>query len=145
MTIKWNWGTKIFLVYTGFVVFMLTMVYMCIRQQYDLVSDDYYAQELKYQDVIDGKNNAKLLRTGLTVGAIADTVFVKLPLDQISGGGEIQFYRPDNASFDYKVQFVNNATIAIPSSKLKAGTYKVKATWASDGKPYYNEVSYLVK
>jgi len=145
MTIKWNWGTKIFLVYTGFVVFMLIFVFLCTRQQFDLVSSDYYAQELKYQEVIDGKNNANLLSTGMTMSAANDSIFVHLPVEEVHGGGEIFFYRPDNASLDLKVTFVNNATIAIPVSKLSSGTYKVKATWTNDGKPYFHEISYTVQ
>jgi hypothetical protein len=145
MTIKWNWGTKIFLVYAGFVVFMLVFVFLCTRQQFDLVSSDYYAQELKYQDVIDGKNNANLLSKGMTLSAANDSVFVHLPVAEVHGGGEIFFYRPDNASLDLKVPFVNNANVAIPAAKLAAGTYTVKATWTNDGKSYFHEVSYTVQ
>jgi hypothetical protein len=145
MTIKWNWGTKIFLVYSGFVVFMLVFVFLCTRQQFDLVAPDYYAQELKYQDVIDGKNNANLLAKGISLSASNDTILVHLPVEELRGGGEIYFYRPDNASLDFKMKFVNNAIIAIPTSKLAKGTYNVKATWTNDSKPYFHELTYTVQ
>jgi hypothetical protein len=145
MTIKWNWGTKIFLVYTGFVVFMLVFVFLCTRQQFDLVSADYYDQELKYQQVIDGKNNANMLSEKLSISTANDTVFVKLPAEIVNGEGEIFFYRPDNASLDLRVSFKNNSIVAIPSGKLTAGTYKVKATWKNDGRPYFHEISYAVQ
>ena len=142
MTIKWNWGTKIFLVYTGFVVFMLGMVYLCTRQNYDLVSTDYYAQELKYQQVIDGKNNANQLGKAMTIAATANGVAVQLPVAAVEGEGELHFYRPDNASYDFKVPVKGDGLVNIPANQLKTGKYTVKARYQYAGKPYYNEVIY---
>ncbi len=56
---RMNWGVRITILYSSFVLFMSTMVYMCTRQHFDLVAPDYYAQELQYQKVIDGTNNTK--------------------------------------------------------------------------------------
>ncbi|HSC53145.1 MAG TPA: FixH family protein [Phnomibacter sp.] len=145
MTIKWNWGTKIFLVYGIFVVAMLTLVYMCTRQQLDLVSTDYYAQELKFQQVIDGRKNATELNGEFTLQATHDSLIVQLPTDAVAGKGEIFFYRPDNASFDVTIPFENTTTIAIPSSQIKTGTYKVKASWKHNDKPFYQEKMFTVQ
>ena len=53
-----TWGTKLLLVFTAFALLMSTLVYMCMKQKFELVSKDYYKDELRYQDKIDGMNNA---------------------------------------------------------------------------------------
>lgn len=144
MTIKWNWGTKIFLVYVGFVVFMLTMVYLCTIQHFDLVSSDYYAQELRYQEVIDGEQNLQALGKSVTISTAADAVTVTLPVSSFNGTGEVKFYRPDNAKFDVTMPMAANGTISVPRNKLAAGRYEVKTSWTNDGKPYYHQQAITV-
>ncbi|MGB1317661.1 MAG: FixH family protein, partial [Flavobacteriales bacterium] len=53
---NWGWGISIF--YGSFVVFMLGMVTLAFQQDFDLVADDYYEQEIAYQGRIDQMNNA---------------------------------------------------------------------------------------
>ncbi len=144
MTIKWNWGTGIALVYIGFVVFMLGMVYMCTQQDYDLVSSDYYEQELKFQKVIDGKENENLLGKATTVTLDATQVTVVIPMEKVDAEGSVTFYRPDNAKFDLTVPLLGKSSVTVPVEKLQSGLYKVKSAWQHNGKPYYNEQSLFV-
>ena len=58
---KFNWGYKIVLVYCVFVAGILYLVVQSSRQQMDLVTDDYYAQEIKYQEKIDQSKRASAL------------------------------------------------------------------------------------
>lgn len=50
---RWNWGKGIVLVYSLFVLGILYLVYQSKQQKLDLVYDDYYAQELMFQNQID--------------------------------------------------------------------------------------------
>jgi hypothetical protein len=143
MTIKWHWGTKIFLAYGLFVVFMLSMVYLCTQQHYDLVTPDYYAQELKYQEVIDGQKNLEASGKKVLINATQNLVTVQLPMDIAEGKAEFKFYRPDNASLDFSMAINEGNSVMVPASKFKTGVYKVKSTWMHDGKRYYDEQSYF--
>ena len=58
---KFNWGYKIVLVYSVFVAGILYLVVQSSRQQMDLVTDDYYAQEIRYQEKIDQSKRASAL------------------------------------------------------------------------------------
>lgn len=142
-TIKWNWGTKIFLTYGLFVVFMLGMVYLCTQQHFDLVTPDYYAQELKYQDVIDGQQNLRALGKPVSISQTGHLVAVALPVDRIDGEGEVKFYRPDNAALDMNISLQGQTTVMVPLAKLKKGLYKVKISWMDNGKRYYDEQSFF--
>ena len=56
-----NWGQKMMLVFLVFVGGMSYLVYRCVKTNYDLVSTDYYKEELSYQQVIDGESRANQL------------------------------------------------------------------------------------
>lgn len=140
-----NWGVRIIIMYSAFVLFMLFMVYKCTLQHYDLVSSDYYAQELKYQNVIDGHNNLQALNQKVIISNLGDKYDIQLP---VAGGnisnGEVFFYRPSNASGDLKIPVASN-NIQVTKSKLTEGLYKVKITWTAGGKAYYDEQSLIVR
>ena len=50
-----NWGYKILFVYIAFIAGILLMVFKSSTQKRDLVTADYYAKELKYQERIDAE------------------------------------------------------------------------------------------
>jgi hypothetical protein len=56
-----SWGYKILIVYILFIGMILGMVYVASRQTNEMQDDNYYAKELVYQSVIDGKNNLNAL------------------------------------------------------------------------------------
>ena len=140
-----NWGVRIVILYSSFVLFMSTMVYMCTRQHFDLVSPDYYAQELKYQQVIDGTNNTKDLNEAVSIDQSGSLVTIKLPTENAAiEKGEILFYRPSNSASDFTVVIKSNWT-EVSKEKMHAGLYKVKINWTAEGKHYYDEQSLVIK
>ena len=65
---KFNWGTGIVLAFIGFISFIMYFVVNMNTDKkldHDLVTEDYYKQELKYQNDIDKEKNAKTLTTNL--------------------------------------------------------------------------------
>jgi len=48
-----NWGNKLVLVFIVFGAFIGYLVYQAVNTKYDLVSKDYYKDELRYQEKID--------------------------------------------------------------------------------------------
>jgi hypothetical protein len=56
-----NWGYKILFVYAIFITGILFMVFKSATQKMDLVTPDYYAKELKYQEKIDESNRVNAL------------------------------------------------------------------------------------
>ena len=57
-----NWGNKIAIAYSSFVIFMVILVISCVKQNgIFLVSEDYYKQEIQYQDRIDNISNTRQL------------------------------------------------------------------------------------
>ena len=56
-----NWGYKILFGYVIFIAGILFMVLKSSTQKIDLVTADYYAKELKYQEKIDEGNRVSAL------------------------------------------------------------------------------------
>lgn len=60
-----NWGYKIIAVYAVFVVGIMYLVFRSTQEDQDLVANDYYEQELKYQQVIDATARANALSSSV--------------------------------------------------------------------------------
>lgn len=138
-----NWGTKIALLYIGFVLMIVFMVFKSNNEKVDLVSADYYAQELKFQDKIDGQKNTNTLSTPIECEAANKTVNIKFPSEFNSSktSGEIYFYRPSDASLDLntslKLDAQGNQEITNP--KFERGIYRMQIKASIEGKAYYFE------
>ncbi|MGR3808997.1 FixH family protein [Jiulongibacter sp. NS-SX5] len=137
-----NWGKKIALAYSGFVVFMVGLVYLCIQQKdIFLVTPDYYKEELAYQEKIDGMNNVAALSTELEFNYSDNGIVVKFPEECLESTGQLTLYRPSDAGKDVILPFklANNTTLPVSTSKLDRGLWKVKLDWTQNGKTYYTE------
>lgn len=140
-----SWGWKIVVLYSLFVIMTLFMVIFFMRQKVDLVADDYYKQEIEYQGQIDKITNAKLLKEPVGFEYLAESRIVKFnfPQDHSKEGvkGNIYFYRPSNADedkkFDIQTESTGEQKIAVGS--LSRGLWKLKISWTSGGKDFYDE------
>jgi len=139
---KISWGVKITILYLAFVLLIVTMVVASSRQHFDLVSNSYYADEIKYQNVIDaGKNQAQLSHPVL-IDKDLNAVELQLPseLDGKMVTGSVHFYSPVNAAWDKQFPLqVDNHRITISRSDLRKTRYTVKIDLEAEGRKYYQE------
>jgi hypothetical protein len=138
---KLNWGTSIAIFY---IIFAATMVGFVIKSRtYDnsLVTDDYYAKDLTYQQQYDKMANAKALDTDLTIGKVGSQVQFLFPKEVAQPSGEILFYRADDKTKDFTVQVSadSNGLQTVPVERLKTGRWTVKVDWQGGGKEFYKE------
>jgi len=137
-----NWGNRMLLVFALFACFIIFLVYKCINTKFDLVSKDYYKDELRYQEKIDGKLNAAEL-SNINVEQNSDTVVITLPKEQngMKVNGEVFFYCPTNSEKDKLFPLATDADgkQSIDKKLLSKAGYKVKITWDIDKKKFYSE------
>lgn len=139
-----NWGHKIGLVYVGFVVFMLTLVVLCIKQKdIFLVTENYYSDELAYETRIQKVRNANALGNDLQilVKNDVDSVNIDLTKKSIGSTGSVVFYRPSSEKMDFKIpmNLDYNGQQRIYTGKLADGLWTVKLEWENAGQEYYKE------
>lgn len=138
-----SWGIKITVLYSSFVILIVTMVGMATKQKIDLVSSDYYEQELKYQDKINRINRTEALEQGISWSVQKDKLILSVP-NQFKGKtitGKVYFFRPSDAGFDNTVEIPNDtlSNKEISTINMKKGMYKIQIDWKSDNNEYYNE------
>lgn len=137
-----NFGSKITVLYLSFVGLILTLVFMCFGQKVELVSKDYYAQELKFQDKIDAINNEKGLSGSINHALSGKKIVLTIDSTLLSNDfeGTINFFRPSDSSKDLKVKMnFKGLEQIIDGTELIHGAYKMQLTWVSNKKNYFKE------
>jgi hypothetical protein len=137
-----NWGTRIVIMYVGFVALIITLVVVSMRQQVDLVTPDYYAKELKYQSNIDKSNNHNELNSSLKCTIQNDNIVIDFPDEHKAENifGEVLVYKPSDAKSDKLINIeATKGQMSIPVSAFTKGMYKVKVDWQVNGKSYFSE------
>ncbi|MBL0055938.1 MAG: FixH family protein [Chitinophagaceae bacterium] len=135
-----NWGYKILVVYLVFISGILFMVFKSSGEKTDLVTSDYYAQELKYQDRIDEKDRTESLSAELKYEIKDDRLSILFPPD-FKGKkieGSITLYCPADKKKDIRQDFsIENEMAGIDLQPGNKGLYELQISWIADGKSYY--------
>lgn len=141
---KFHWGIRIAIVYIGFVALIVTLVIMSMNQRLDLVTSDYYKEELKYQEIIDKKTASNALKEQLQWQVLPGSFQLNFP-DEFAGQeihADVHFFRPSDSRLDKKIEINSNELQqSINTSEMPSGYYEVKIDWSVGNKKYYNEGS----
>ena len=139
---KINWGTVIVLAFIGFIAFIMYFVIsMSTNKKYthDLVTEDYYQQELEYQKDINKEANSKLLSEDLHWRKTEEGIEIIFPetlkAKQITG--KVFLYRPSNKHLDFETAIsISKHTLLIPDKRLLGGRWNINVDWQYNGKSY---------
>lgn len=139
-----DWGKKIIMAYSLFVVLMITLTVACFKQKdIFLVSEDYYQQEVNYQERIDKTQNALGLTKNVSIIHDDESKKLKIDLSEESRGakGTVTFYRPSNPKLDivFPVNLSVEGTQEIPTEKLQNGLWLIKIEWKKGEQAFYSE------
>jgi hypothetical protein len=134
-----NFGHKIAIGYTFFVLFIVVMAVMSFKQNFQLEEENYYEKELAFQDEITAENNYSLLEGATEINAV-NAFNVVLPKELILHQTKVnvELKRPSNAKYDksYVFELNNTNKIQLPTKGLISGVYNLKLTFEMDGKAY---------
>lgn len=136
-----NWGFRIVLLYSSFVVLILTLVYKASGEKVDLVTKDYYAQELVHTDKMNAVSRALPFKENVKVTVGASNIQISFPEQFENEGGNIDFYRPSDSALDqhFSLQIDENNQQIISSEKWPMGYYAIKIEWTLKGEKYLIE------
>ncbi len=139
---KIGWGWKIAILYAGFMAMIITLVTASSHQKIDLVSKDYYKDEIAYQDVLNASKNQALLTANPEIHANGSEVVIEFPADvaKQSLKGNVNFYAAVNKEWDkdFAISVTDNKMV-IPRNALHDIIYQLKISYSADGKQYYYE------
>lgn len=141
-----NWGNKLLVTFIVFGTAMSFLVYKSINTKSDLVSKEYYKDELAYQQVIDGTKNANALANKINITHNEKFITIQLPgeLKGQPATGNILFYCAADASNDRKFDLKPDADgkQLLGKNMLAAVNYKVKIDWTVNGEHFYTETEF---
>lgn len=139
---KFSWGHGVVLALGSFIIFILFMIFVFSNgmKNSELISDDYYQDELTYQEVINAKNNADQLAEKPVYRQATDGIGITFPENSVIDNAKVNFnlYRTDDANLDVKKEVVldGNKQFLIPAKVLSKGSYTLKINWHQNKKPY---------
>jgi len=136
-----NFGKWIVVSFVLFAVFIGTLVTVCIREDVNLVSNDYYKEELAYQEQIERLNNTEKLVQKPTI-KLTDHTSLQVEFKQNAvQEGELKLFCPSNPKMDKKFKLSTSGTGSqvFELSGLQSGMYKAQLLWTMDGKEFYLE------
>ena len=139
---KFNWGYKILIVYLAFVAGIVFLAIKASTQKFDLVQQDYYADELKYQNVIDAKSHAKLEGGDLTTTINRGHLIIQLPpsFNTVEVKGRAHLYYAADETKDLSKKFTStNAQVDMELLTKMKGNYTLKLEVEKGGVSFYYE------
>ena len=149
-TIRSNpWPYAIIGYFVIFISAMSAWVVVAVRNDMDLVRDDYYEHEIRYQQQLDSLNRTARRAEDVSVAYNyeAQRVEIKLPFSAKEiPEGKIKFYRPSDATKDKVVNLAldTNGRQTVPTEALQGGFWRVQISWKTNGEDYYFEQPVVV-
>jgi hypothetical protein len=142
-----SWGYRIAILLGSFVMLLTFMTIKAFRQNFDLVSEDYYGKEIKFQSQIHKQQNQMNLTHPLTCKMESENIIVLFPKDFEGKAivGDILLFRPSDAKKDFTVAInAIDGAFLIPKSKFSTGMYKIQIDYKVDDTDYYYENALMI-
>ena len=139
---NFSWGHGVFIALAAFIIFILSMLFLFPNGQKnsEMVTDNYYEEELKYQDVIDSKKRADELQEKPVYSQDKAGIKITFPQDYNNSNTTVKFVlnRTDDQNLDVHkaVQLDVNRSFVIPAQVLKMGNYTLRLSWTKDKTDY---------
>jgi hypothetical protein len=124
-----------------------TFIGFCSRHPADLVSADYYEQEVRYQGQINRSQQTGQLLS-VAYNAEQNRLIIALPLYQTHSEltGTVQLYRPSAMNLDRQIKLKPNqeGVQMIDASTLLQGLWKVRVSWTVDKQDHFIEQKVII-
>lgn len=138
-----NWGKGITVALILFIGFIVTLGTIMMRTNVDLISDDYYQQEVNYQAEIDAIRNGQGFEN-VTFQRKNNYLVAELP-ELMPTDVKIQLIRANDDLLDREYEIKGTRVLPIPMDELQAGEYEVKVTFDLEGKVHIQQQTITVQ
>lgn len=137
-----NWGKGITIFIATFMLFIASMVFYAFTKDADLVREDYYENELVYDQTKTNKLNYLELNEPVSVAKNQSGIVFQFPESvKPNATGKIIFYRPDQKKYDCEFTLeIDSAHQQILAYKnFKEGYYDLQVEWNDGEKTFLFE------
>jgi hypothetical protein len=137
------WGKGVWLIYGGFVVFILGCVAVVAMQHIDLVESDYYEKGLDYQKQIKRIELGSREAPSVAINTNNKSIEIDFNPSVITTDfkGTILFFRPSDSRLDFEIplKLETSGSQNVLDNRLKSGYWRIKITWQAGHESYYSE------
>lgn len=140
---KFNWGSKLAIFITLYVLIMIGFIFYFFSQKVNLVEENYYPKEQAFQQQIEKQKNSAFLTENIDIKESKEGINIVFPKinsnDSIQG--KITFYRPSDPEKDvnFNIKTDTSLTQFISYEQLISGKYKLLIDWELNNIQYYFE------
>lgn len=140
-----HWPAGLAVFYISFMLITIAVVVFSTFHRVDLVAEDYYDREIRYQEQIERMRRADSLSTPVMWEYNQDrkslTVHFPPELEAEKISGRFHFFRPSDAGLDkyFPLTLSADNSQILYTGPLKPGLWKLKILWAIYDKEYFVE------
>jgi hypothetical protein len=128
-----NWGKGIVIALTLFIGFISFLVVKIMSQDVDLVSEDYYKQEIDYEARIQKEQNG--INNAAKIELIDQEAYVVVQLPDSSSLTNVvlNLKRPNDEKLDKSFKIEGTKTFMLPKASLEKGKYDLTIEYTING------------
>jgi nitrogen fixation protein FixH len=145
---KLHAGHYITIFFIFFISMLVTVLIASRNQDHNLVSENYYDLDLKYQKRMDAKNNLAAYPNKVILQQNSDGKTIDLMFKNIEStvNGKIKFYRPsDNTrDFDVDLKLDEIGKISLSTENMQSGRWILIIDWTEGDTPFYKEFNLFI-
>ncbi len=142
MKIKFTWGTGLFITIIIFVSFFTSFIIFSLTQDINLVSKDYFPEEIAYGNKLEKIKNADVLKDKITIEQKESQLIIFYPktFENQNLSGKIKFYYVTDSKSDInlEINITDNKQI-VNILKYKKGRYYLQIDWKVNETGYFQE------
>lgn len=131
------------ILYCSFALFIAIMVVKASSLHLDLVDENYYDAEMKYQQRIEQSRKSNALHVPVTIKYVASDAHINIDFPDLNATitGSALLFRPSDAKQDKLMQLniKPNTDFYIATTNLEKGLWRLEVEWNAKGETYYNE------
>lgn len=121
-----NWGKSIAVVLVVFIGFILTLVFIMISKDVDLVDEEYYQRDLAYNEEMIAIRNSNNLENNIQLIEDDNIISFKVPENEKIRDVLIIFKKPNNDADDFEIELGEKNQYGVMKKDLKKGYYNIE-------------------
>ena len=144
------WPYAIVIYFVVFISFIAAFITWAVRQNTDLVSKDYYSEEILFQKRIDTVNRTRAFTKEVAIRYDDATraITIQLPAEHAAQAvaGSVHLYRPSDAKLDRELKLApsDKGMQRIDTANLQAGLWKVRVQWTVNDEEFYFDQTVVI-
>lgn len=130
-----NWGHGITIALVAFMSYIVYMGVVLISKNTELVTPEYYKDEVQFEREITAQQNAFNNKSDLELDLSKDGLYIRLTTPDAVDLMDVTLYRPNAKDGDITIES-KGKSMFIESAQLKTGKYYVTAEWKAQNENF---------